>query len=73
MGRNVEGQLDLFSQMSDTSTGAGEDFHIEDHGEFSLPELLKMERRSAVCTFPVTRWMATVSRCRRSGLAALLT
>ena len=44
VGRNVEGQLDLFSQMSDTSTGAGEDFHIEDHGEFSLSELLKMEK-----------------------------
>ena len=44
VGRNVEGQLDLFRQMSDTSTGAGEDFHIEDHGEFSLPELLKMEK-----------------------------
>ena len=44
VGRNVEGQLDLFSQLSDTSTGAGEDFHIEDHGEFSLSELLKMEK-----------------------------
>ena len=32
VGRNVEGQLDLFSQMSGESAGAGEDFHIEDHG-----------------------------------------
>ena len=44
VGRNVEGQLDLFSQMSGESAGAGEDFHIEDHGEFPLPELLKMEK-----------------------------
>ncbi len=45
VGRNVEGQLDLFSQLSGESAGtAGEDFHIEDHGEFPLPELLKMEK-----------------------------
>ena len=44
VGRNVEGQLDLFSQLAGESTGAGEDFHIEDHGEFPLPELLKMEK-----------------------------
>ena len=45
VGRNVEGQLDLFSQLSGESAGAaGEDFHIEDHGEFPLPELLKIEK-----------------------------
>ena len=45
VGRNVEGQLDLFNQLSGESAGtAGEDFHIEDHGEFPLPELLKMEK-----------------------------
>ena len=45
VGRNVEGQLDLFSQLSGESAGtAGENFHIEDHGEFPLPELLKMEK-----------------------------
>ena len=45
VGRNVEGQLDLFSQLSGESAGAaGEDFHIEDHGEFPLPELLKLEK-----------------------------
>ena len=45
VGRNVEGQLDLFSQLSGESAGAaGDDFHIEDHGEFPLPELLKMEK-----------------------------
>ena len=45
VGRNVEGQRDLFSQLSGESAGAaGEDFHIEDHGEFPLPELLKMEK-----------------------------
>ena len=44
IGRNVEGQLDLFSQMGGGEASAGEDFHIEDHGEFELPELLKMEK-----------------------------
>ncbi len=42
--RNVEGQLDLFSQLGGDERGAGDEYQITDTGEFPLSELLQMEK-----------------------------
>ena len=42
--KNLEGQLDLFSQLGGEQDASGEDYHITEQGEFALSDLLQMEK-----------------------------